>query len=332
MDPLTQGTLGAAAALCFIKRDKPWAVALAGTVGGMAADADIFIRSAVDPLLEIEYHRHFTHSLAFIPFGGLIVACLLWVLLRRHMSFARIFFFATLGYATHGLLDACTSYGTRLFWPFSDVRVAWNVVSIIDPLYTLPLLFFVVAAVGKKSATWARVGFLISVLYLLAGFVQRERALYFQTEVATARGHVLERRVVHPTFANLLLWRSTYAAGGFYYVDGLRIGLTKAPKLYEGTSVTPFDLNQQADIPPESVLAKDIVRFGHFSDGWLYAVPGKEHLISDLRYSILPNTASPLWAIEVDPALLDVHAPFLMMQRVGERDWSSYWGMLRGYE
>ena len=56
------------------------------------------------------------------------------------------------GYATHGLLDACTSYGTQLFWPFSDERVAWNNSSIVDPLFTLPILALVIAAAmrGKR--------------------------------------------------------------------------------------------------------------------------------------------------------------------------------------
>ena len=44
------------------------------------------------------------------------------------------------GYATHGLLDACTSYGTVLFWPFSNERLTWNNISIVDPLLTIPAL------------------------------------------------------------------------------------------------------------------------------------------------------------------------------------------------
>ncbi len=39
-------------------------------------DMDVLIRSASDPLLAIEYHRHFTHALAFIPVGGLIAAAM----------------------------------------------------------------------------------------------------------------------------------------------------------------------------------------------------------------------------------------------------------------
>ena len=52
MDPITQGALGAASAQAFsIPRKGP--AALAGSLGflaGLAADADVFITSAEDPL------------------------------------------------------------------------------------------------------------------------------------------------------------------------------------------------------------------------------------------------------------------------------------------
>ena len=46
--------------------------------------------------------------------------------------------YSTIGYATHGIIDSLTSYGTQLFWPFSNDRFATNTISIIDPLFTLP--------------------------------------------------------------------------------------------------------------------------------------------------------------------------------------------------
>ena len=91
----------------------------------MAPDLDIFIRSMNDQLLFIEYHRHFTHSLAFTPFGGLLIGILLYLILKKKILFKDIYLYTTLGMLTHGLLDACTSYGTTLFWPFSDSRVSW---------------------------------------------------------------------------------------------------------------------------------------------------------------------------------------------------------------
>src|SRR5688572_29522369 len=122
MDPITQGALGAAAAQLGTSHRLGRRAWLYGAAGGMAADLDVLIRSSSDPLLAIEYHRHFTHSLAFIPVGGLLAA-LPWVLRKRHRPQARwIALATTLGYATHGLLDAFTTYGTQLLWPFSSHR------------------------------------------------------------------------------------------------------------------------------------------------------------------------------------------------------------------
>ena len=169
MDPLTQGVLGAALPQATAARARFAASAgLLGFLAGMAADLDVLIRSSSDPLLFLEYHRQFTHSLIFVPFGGLFCALILHGLLgrRRGLSFRQSWLFCTLGYATHALLDACTTYGTMLFWPFSDVRVAWNTISIIDPLFTLPLLFAVVLAGRRSRPVYARLGLLWACFYI----------------------------------------------------------------------------------------------------------------------------------------------------------------------
>ena len=88
-------------------------------VAGLLPDADALIYSASDPLLQLEYHRHFSHALVFIPFGAALATLLLWPLLRHHIPLGALYRYALLGYGTGGLLDACTSYGTHLLWPFS---------------------------------------------------------------------------------------------------------------------------------------------------------------------------------------------------------------------
>ncbi|NCG05712.1 MAG: metal-dependent hydrolase, partial [Gammaproteobacteria bacterium] len=140
MDPLSQATIGAVAAQSAVTRQDLARIGLIGALAGMAPDLDVLIQSSTDPLLQLEYHRQFTHSLVFIPIGALVCAVAFWPLVRRHMSFKAVWFTALVGYATHGLLDACTTYGTLLLWPFSDARIAWNTISVVDPLFTLPLL------------------------------------------------------------------------------------------------------------------------------------------------------------------------------------------------
>ena len=81
MDPFSQAVLGSMAALAVVKKKERTtslkAVALWGALGGLAPDLDILIRSSVDPLFNVQYHRHFTHSLLFIPFGALVVSLFL---------------------------------------------------------------------------------------------------------------------------------------------------------------------------------------------------------------------------------------------------------------
>ena len=109
-----------------------------------------FIQSSDDPILSLEYHRQFSHSLFFIPIGSLIVALLIFPWVKKAMSFKLVYLVSFLGYATHGLLDACTSYGT-LLWPFSYERITWNNISIVDPIFTIPTLIFVICALMTKK-------------------------------------------------------------------------------------------------------------------------------------------------------------------------------------
>ena len=124
MDPLSQGTVGAAFAQSAANKNNIFKIGLIGFLAGLAPDLDVLIQSSTDPILFLEYHRQFTHSLLFIPFGSLIVALVLFSLFKRSMSIKTVYFASILGYSTHGLLDACTSYGTQLFWPFSNERVS----------------------------------------------------------------------------------------------------------------------------------------------------------------------------------------------------------------
>jgi membrane-bound metal-dependent hydrolase YbcI (DUF457 family) len=74
MDPVSQGTVGAAFAQGVSNKRSIVKVSVVGFLAGLAPDLDVLIRSSTDPVLFLEYHRQFTHSLFFIPFGALLVA------------------------------------------------------------------------------------------------------------------------------------------------------------------------------------------------------------------------------------------------------------------
>lgn len=78
MDPVTHGLVGATSAQLFADKQKFRLASLIGGIAALAPDLDIFLGSSSDPLLTLELHRHFTHSLLFIPIGSLIVAGICW--------------------------------------------------------------------------------------------------------------------------------------------------------------------------------------------------------------------------------------------------------------
>lgn len=297
MDPLSQACLGASLSQSSIRdNSKQVSALLIGAISGMAPDLDFLIRSADDPLLFLEFHRQFTHSLLFIPFGALICSLLFYPFFKRSLSFKLIYLFSFLGFATHGLLDACTSYGTQLYWPFSNVRVAWNTVSIIDPFFTFPMLVLILLAVFKKQVLYARLSFVYAVLFLSLGLVQKHRAEQVIYELAQQRGHQLERLLAKPSFANRHVWKLMYEYDGRYYVDAVK--LLWDINVFEGVSVEK--LNVKRDFPwlnLDSQQAKDIERFRWFSNDYLAVSANNANYIIDVRYSFLPNRVEPMWGI-----------------------------------
>ena len=333
MDPLSQGVLGAALPQATRINNRHVAIAgLFGLIAGMAPDLDVLIRSDTDTLLYLEYHRQFTHSLIFIPIGGALCAGLLHLVLGRRwqLSFWQTFAFCALGYATHGFLDGATSYGTQLFWPFSDMRVAWNIISIIDPLFTLPLVVGVVVSMIRRSAVPVRVALCWCALYLCFAIYQNAAAREMARELAIERGHSPERLTVKPSFANLVVWKSIYLADGRFYVDAIRPSFGSL--VYEGDSVALLDVARDLPWLDDAMQqADDVRRFRRFSDGYLSIHPQDPDRVIDVRYSMLPNEIAPLWSIRLDPSGgADARAVFRHHRDDSEARTGDLWAMITG--
>lgn len=298
LDILTHGLLGASLAQTLARKDHLRLASLAGFVGGILADVDILVRSSNDPLLNLEVHRSLTHWLLFIPVGGLIAALLLWPVLRRKCGFRELLLFATAGYATHALLDACTSYGTHLFGPFSDNSVAWNLISVVDPIATLILLVGFVFAFTRKRSLAAGVGIALLLGYLAFGGFQQDRVRTQVLEIAAEQGHQPERLVIKPTLGNMLLWRTLYEHEGYYYINAIRVGWET--DILTGNRIPALDYEQAfAQLDTNGRLYRDIERFNRFANGYLVWHPEQTDFIGDIRYAMLPHETVPLWGIRL---------------------------------
>ncbi|GAK86214.1 integral membrane protein [Vibrio ponticus] len=303
MDPLTQGVLGASLSQSASNKNHLLVAGALGLLAGMAPDLDVLIQSTNDPLLFLEYHRQFTHSLLFIPFGSLLCGLVLHPLVakRQGLSFKQSWLYCALGYSTHALLDACTTYGTQLLWPISTERFAWNTISVIDPLFSLPLLTLLFVSTLKRAPWLARIAFAWALLYPSLGIIQRDRAEAAGWQLAEQRQHTPTRLEAKPSFGNILLWKVVYETEHRYFVDAVRVGTSA--KTYPGESITKLKISR--DLPwltPDSQQAKDVERFRRFSDDYLAQDPNDAMRIVDVRYSMLPNQINPLWGITLSPS------------------------------
>lgn len=329
MDVVSQAVLGASFSQSFAKdKVKQLSAFFIGALAGMAPDLDVLIYSKSDPLLFLEFHRQFTHSLLFIPLGALLCAFVFYPFIKNKLSFKQIYLFSFLGYATHGLLDACTSYGTQLFWPFTNMRVAWNIVSIVDPFFTIPIIIGVILAIYRNNVTYARLAFVYAIIFLSLGFIQKQRAENALYTLAEQRSHVAEHVRVKPSFANRHVWKLIYEYDGRYYVDAVKIVWT--PRIIAGASVQKFNIKR--DLPwlaRDSQQAKDIERFRWFSDDFLALNPENKDIIMDVRYSLLPNQIKLMWGIEVVKGKdKNTHARFLTDTKLSRESRKLFMDML----
>ena len=330
MDPVTHALVGAATARVVLSRPLAQRAWLPGAAGALLPDADALIRSSADPLLYAEFHRHFTHALALIPVGG-AVAALPWILTRRARRHWKAYLgAATAGYATHGVLDASTTYGTLLFWPFTDARIAWNLISIVDPLFTAIILAGVAAAAWRRRPGPAAVALAIALAYLGIGALQQSRAIEAQARVAGMRGHARDRGAVFPAFATNLVWRSLYLHGATLYMDRIRVPWF-APAQWSAGYEMP--LAAATDLPAlpadEARMRRDFARFRWFASGWIARAPDASDLIGDARYSSRTDRFEPVWGIRLHPRR---PIPVEWVDRSGQRriDPGELWDELRG--
>lgn len=332
MDIVTQGLAGAVLAQSVARPEETKKALVIGFLAGLLADADaLFTQSGADPLMQLEFHRHFTHALIFIPVGGLIAAVILWPFFKKSFAFKRLLLFTTVAYATSGLLDACTSYGTHLLWPFSDARTAWNIISILDPLFSFTMIAAIAFAATKQRPAYAQLGLCFALAYLALGTVQHQRAEATALALAESRGHAVERIEIKPTMGNLLLWRSIYETEGTFHIDAIRVALFGDTRLWPGESIRRFTPAMLPALDTASIAAEDIRRFDLFSDGYISLHRRDDTIIiGDTRYAMIPTSARPIWGIEPDLNNQQAHTPFNQYHDTSEESRQLFISMLLG--
>jgi membrane-bound metal-dependent hydrolase YbcI (DUF457 family) len=145
MDPITHGIAGSLLGKSFFSKRNARVAIFAATLGAVFPDVDTIADVVTrDPLAIVKYHRGITHSFFGLPFFAAGLAWLTRRVCRKLGIEAPSWLMLTLvcgvGIASHILMDGTTSFGERMWTPFSQQRVAWDLIFIVDLVFTTILL------------------------------------------------------------------------------------------------------------------------------------------------------------------------------------------------
>lgn len=299
MDPITHAALGASCAQAILgKYNKhiPWSV---GALAAMAPDLDIFLRFKDEPLSLELLHRNFTHSLFFIPIGGLFVGLLFLCFSYYRRSWKTTLGAALIGYGTHGVLDALTSYGTMLLWPLSNNRFSWDIIAIVDPIFTIFLILGTFWSVIYRKPKGVLIGLLFAGLILVFNYVQHYRALNTVEDFIKKQKLTLTNIRVMPELASSIYWRVIAKYGSCLLIKEIYNPIYKQSSL-DAIAELPLlkdNFSEHLSLEQEN----DLAIFKWFSDNYVIIAQRAPLILGDGRYIRVDNPLYSLWGIKIDP-------------------------------
>lgn len=285
MDSLTQIVLGAAVGEAVLGKKVGNKAMLWGAIAGTIPDLDILARYFVDTVTATEWHRGFSHSIFFAVLFAPIFGWLIWKLNPKSdanwKDWSWLMFW---GLFTHSILDTFTTWGTQLFWPLK-VRLAFQNIFVIDPLYTIPFLLFLIMALFQKRTsprrrTYNRLGLVVSGTYLALTLILKGFAYRQFTESLVAQGIAYKEIDIRPAPFSTILWTANidvdnaYLIGNYSFFDTKPIQFSAYPKNHE----------ELGELQRED----KVLRLIDIAEGW-YTISKKGGTLffNDLRFGLL---------------------------------------------
>lgn len=285
VDSITHLALGAILGELFLgKKLGNRALAWGGLFASLP-DLDVLLLPFLDTAQELNVHRGLSHSLLLMILAALVLSPWLakrWK--RDKVTRVRISWFILVCIGSHLLLDCFTVYGTQVFQPFSDLRVGFNDLFIIDLFFTLPMLVAAMwlAFLRKKDPKRSRLGvrgLIVSTVYVaLSCGAKAWVSSGFDADLVR-RKVVCERRMEGPTPFNILLWRSVVDCG-----DTVWVGYRSVFEMKE-TPVKWTVIPRQREAFAEVADTREAKTLDRFSNGWWIARKTATGVwIADMRF------------------------------------------------
>ncbi|MEM6517454.1 MAG: metal-dependent hydrolase [Bacteroidota bacterium] len=287
MDSLTQIVLGAAVGEAVLGKKVGNKALLYGAIAGTIPDLDVVANYLTDAVTAIELHRGFSHSILFFT---LVSPFLGWLVNKIERSrslgwrlWAKLFFWALL---THALLDAFTTWGTQIFWPF-EIRLAFNSIFVVDPLYTIPFLISTIALMffkrnSKTRSYLGKIGLLLSTFYLANTLVVKFAAHTLFEKALNEQNIEYSSISTRPSPMNIILWNANIDAKDAYLISDYS---------FFDTQPISFKTYPKHRANSERIRKYEMVqRLIAISEGWyLMEKKNGDWYFYDLRFGIIPK-------------------------------------------
>jgi len=289
MDSLTQIILGAAVGEAVLGKKVGNKAMLYGAIAGTIPDLDIFASYFTDTVTALEIHRGFTHSIffsvLFAPIFGWLISKIERKSIASWKDWSLLMFW---GLFTHPVLDSFTTWGTQLFWPF-EIRLAFKNIFVIDPLYTLPFLFFLILAMRAERGSPRRrkmnnLGLIVSSLYMLIS-IGLKAVTYSKFEDALKKQNISYLQIqTKPAPFNTILWTANVELEDAYLIGNYSLFDTK-PILFK---LYPKNHELLGALKSEDKVERLIA----ISNGWYTIMQKNDQLyLNNLQFGVLDNNS-----------------------------------------
>jgi inner membrane protein len=287
MDSLTHIAIGAIIGEACAGKSLGKKAMFAGALFQSIPDVDFIASFVLSPTDNLLAHRGITHSLLF----GLIVTLAISLILVRWkkfpgLSLSKWTVFIGLEIFVHLFLDACNAYGVGWFEPFTHDRIAFNLIFVADPFYSvwLGIAFIILTALPvthRHRMRWIKFSLLISSCYLCLNLINKITVNNDLKKTLATKNIDANRSFTTPTAFNNLLWYCVVESDSGYHI-GYRSIFDKS----ETIRLTYFPRNRELLNGVEE--DEELSNLLRFSKGYYTVEKASDSLVfNDLRFGIV---------------------------------------------
>ncbi|HEY5825998.1 MAG TPA: metal-dependent hydrolase [Cyclobacteriaceae bacterium] len=212
MDSITHIVLGAVIGEAFAGKKLGKKAMLIGAAAQSLPDIDFVASFWLSPSQNLLAHRSITHSFLFAVLATVLFSILLNRWYRsKEIELSRWMIFLGLEIFVHLFLDASNTYGVGWFEPFSHERIAFNIIFVADPWFSIwsgigVIALMILKIENPKRKYWTAIALIMSVVYF-AFALNNKRIID-----ANVKENIVQQKIEYkryfeaPTAINSLLW------------------------------------------------------------------------------------------------------------------------------